>query len=79
MGTWISAAGAGQCFSIISLDTKPTPPSHTSGGWPENIVQQGSFVNHMAIDCKMISTSITQLQIYNEIIAASEIVVKNLT
>lgn len=31
--TLMSAAGAGQCALIISLDTKPTPPSQTSGGY----------------------------------------------
>jgi len=30
--TLISSAGAGNCVSIISLETNPTPPSHISGG-----------------------------------------------
>jgi len=30
--TLTSGAGAGNCVSIISLETNPTPPSHISGG-----------------------------------------------
>ena len=39
--TWISEAGAGQWVWIISFDTNPTPPSHSSGGWVCNWYMNG--------------------------------------